>query len=94
MVDEVQQWEAMLEKSIILNLLNIHHFGQRNKVNIYAKLLLIYVHGGFKWIHEPIEIDTRIISKTTRLPTNDEKLKLLFHKRNKKTMAKWRRNSS
>jgi len=55
---EPQQWPKGLDKSGILNLMDISHFGLSNEVNICVKLLLRCVQNTVMWLNEPIEIDS------------------------------------
>jgi hypothetical protein len=43
-----------LEKTCILNLLEIPHFGRSTEINICIKLLLSCIHGGFLWLDRPV----------------------------------------
>jgi hypothetical protein len=68
-----KQWETSLEKTRILNLLEIPHFGQGKYVNNYVNQLLEVLHGGFLWLEEPVSIDMELIAFITGLPSNGEK---------------------
>jgi hypothetical protein len=73
-------WETGLEKSGILNLLEVPHFGHSLEINACVKLLLSCVHGGTLWLDPPVSIDTALIARITGLPKSGEDLTILFNK--------------
>jgi hypothetical protein len=75
---EPQSWASRLEKSGILNLLEIPHFGRSLEINACIKLLLSCIHGGTLWLDPPVSIDTQLIAWIMGLPTIGEDPKTLF----------------
>jgi hypothetical protein len=58
---EPRAWAPGLEKSRILNLLDILHFARSVEINACFKILLRYIHGGYRWINIVVSIDTKLI---------------------------------
>lgn len=78
-----EQDQALGLKTLgILRLLDILHFGRNQKVNTCVKQQLSYVHYGFPWMDEKVEITTQ--SQITGLPIQGEDLQKLFSKENQK----------
>jgi hypothetical protein len=67
-----KQWEAGLENTGILNLVEIPHFGRGKEVNNCIKQLMAVLHGGFLWMEEPISIDVELIAFITGLSSMGE----------------------
>jgi hypothetical protein len=61
-----------MEKTSILNLFYILHFGRSADINICVKLLLSCVHGGFLWLDRPVSIDMELIVCITGLSSKGE----------------------
>jgi hypothetical protein len=59
---ETKMWVIGVEKSGILNLLEVPHFGRSLEINAYVKLLFNYVHGGTLWLDPLVLIDTTLIA--------------------------------
>jgi hypothetical protein len=76
---ETQVWERGLEKSRILNLLEVPHFGRSLEINSCVKLLLNCVHGSTLWLDPPVSIDTALIARITGLSKAGEDLTTLFN---------------
>ena len=51
----------ILEQSGLLNLLKIPHFGQGTEVNSVVHVLLSYVHGGYLWLGNRIDLNVNLI---------------------------------
>jgi hypothetical protein len=66
---EPMQWITRLYNSIIMNLLDITHFGRSKNVGLCVKQLLDKVHGGIMWMDRMVPIDVALIAKITRFPT-------------------------
>jgi hypothetical protein len=49
---EPQTWATGLDKSRIMNLLEIPHFGRSVNINTCVNMLLSCVHGGYLWLEE------------------------------------------
>jgi hypothetical protein len=69
-----KQWAARLANTIILNLLDIPHFGRGQDVNNYVKQLMAVSHRGYLWVEENVSIDMELISYITGLPSRGENL--------------------
>jgi hypothetical protein len=67
-----------LEKSGILNLLQILHFGRSNEINTCVKMLLSCIHGGYLWLDRPMSIDTELIAWIIGFPMTGEDPSILF----------------
>jgi hypothetical protein len=72
-------WEIGIEKSGILNLLKIPHFGHSLEINVCVKLLLKYIHGGTLLLDPWVSIDTKLILWITRLQKVGEDPNTLFN---------------
>lgn len=62
-----QPWTQQLDRSSILNVMKIPHFGRHQEVNVCVKLLLSSYHGGYFWLDHMIVIDTDLIARITGL---------------------------
>ena len=56
-----------LLKSGLLNLLQIPHFGRGIEVNSLVRLLLSYLHGGYLWLSNWVDIGVDLIHHITGL---------------------------
>jgi len=59
---EPKQWIPGLYNTIIMNLLEIPHFGRGKDVNSCVKQLLTLVHGGILWMDRLVSIDVELIT--------------------------------
>jgi hypothetical protein len=59
---------AWLYNTIIMNLLEIPHFGRGKDVNACVKQLLTLVHGGILWMDRHVSIDVELIIEIIGLP--------------------------
>ena len=79
----------ILERSGLLNLLRIPHFGRGAEVNAVVCILLYCVHGGYLWLGNKVDLNIDLIHRITGLSktgqdpktnitgkTNDSKLSL------------------
>jgi hypothetical protein len=80
-------WETRLEKSGILNLLEVPHFGRSLEINACVKLLLSCIHGGTLWLDPPVSIDTALIAWITGLPKAGEDPTTLFNKAGERALS-------
>jgi hypothetical protein len=62
-----QPWTMDITRSIVLNMMNIPHFGRHQEVNVCVKILLLCFHGGYIWLDRCIIIDMALINRITRL---------------------------
>jgi hypothetical protein len=62
-----QPWTMDIARSIVLNVMNIPHFGRHQEVNVCVKILLSCFHGGYLWLDRCIIVDPTLIHKITRL---------------------------
>jgi hypothetical protein len=60
-------WINELTQSMILNVINIPHFGRHQKVNTCIKILLSCYHGAYIWLDKRITMDLVLIHLITRL---------------------------
>ena len=67
-----------LDKSGLLGLINMPHFGRLNKANACVKQLLACFHGGKLWLNEPIQVTVDLIANITRFPKVGEDLTQYF----------------
>ena len=57
----------ILERSGLLNLLRIPHFGRGVEVNAMVHVLLSFVHGGYLWLGNKVDLNVDLIHRITRL---------------------------
>ena len=57
----------ILERSGLLNLLKIPHFGRGPKVNTVVRVLLSCVHRGYLWLSNQIDLNVDLIHHITGL---------------------------
>ena len=57
----------VLERSRLLNLLKIPHFGRGTETNAMVRVLLSYVHGGYLWLSSRVNLNVDLIHHITRL---------------------------
>jgi hypothetical protein len=85
---EPKTWETRLEKSRIMNLLQIPHFGRSNEINACVNMLLSCIHGRYLWMDRPMSIDSELIMQITGLSMVGEDPTLLFSdKSNEKALS-------
>ena len=63
-----KEWDRGLEHSRILPLLYIPHFCHNIPIKTCVKQLLVFFHGGFLCLGNPIPIDIELIAIITCLP--------------------------
>jgi hypothetical protein len=68
MISQPHQWAAGLEKTGILGLLKLPHFGRGQYATTCVKQLLAVTHGGDIWLDKPIPITIEIIAQIIGLP--------------------------
>jgi hypothetical protein len=68
-INQPYQWATGLEKTRILGLLNLPHFGRGQYTTTCIKQLLAVTHGGDIWLDKPIPITVELITQITGLPT-------------------------
>jgi hypothetical protein len=61
------QWAEGLEKTGILGLLELPHFGRGQYANSCIKQLMVVTHGGDLWLDKLISIDVELIAHITGL---------------------------
>ena len=54
----------------MLNLLKIPHFGRGTEVNAVVRVLLSYVHGGYLWLGNRVDLNVDLIHCITGLSKN------------------------
>jgi hypothetical protein len=69
MIIQPHQWEAGLDRTGILGLLKLPHFGRGQYATTCVKQLLADTHGGDIWLDKPVPITVELITQITRLPT-------------------------
>ena len=57
----------ILERSGLLNLLRIPHFGRGAEVNAMVRVLLSHVHGGYLWLGNRVDLNVDLIHHITGL---------------------------
>ena len=63
----LQEWIKKLAPLGLLNLLRIPNFGQSPELNAVVKVLLSYVHNGYLWLDQPIDLNVDVIHRMTGL---------------------------
>jgi hypothetical protein len=61
-IDHPLQWEIGLDKTSILGLLDLPHFGKGQYIGGCIKQLLAVTHGGDIWLDNIVSIDVELIS--------------------------------
>ena len=81
-------WAQGLDRSGLLGLINMPHFGRLNKANAYVIQMLACFHGGMLWLDNPIPVMVDLIAEITGLPKAGEDLAYHFRGRdNDKKLA-------
>ena len=62
-----QPWASGLDKSRLLGLINMPHFGRLNEAHACVKKLLACFHGGTLWLNTPIPVTVDLITSITGL---------------------------
>ena len=57
----------VLDRSGLLNLLEIPHFGRDTEVNAVVQVLLSCVHGGYLWLSNRVDLNVDLIHHITDL---------------------------
>jgi hypothetical protein len=66
-IDQPLRWETRLEKTRILGMLDITHFGKRQYTRRFVKQMLIVTLGGDIWLDKLVSIDVELIANITEL---------------------------
>jgi hypothetical protein len=69
MISHPHQWVAGLDRTRILGLLKLPHFGRDQYMTICVKQLLAVTHGGDIWLDKAILIIVDLIAQIIGLPT-------------------------
>jgi hypothetical protein len=67
-ITKPRKWAAGLDRTRILGLLKIPHFGRGQYASACIKKLLAVTHGGDIWLDKPIPITIELIMQITGLP--------------------------
>jgi hypothetical protein len=67
-ITKPRQWVVGLDRTRILGLLNIPHFGRGQYATTCIKQLLAVMHGGDVWLDKPVPITIELIAQITGLP--------------------------
>ena len=57
----------VLERSGLLNLLSIPHFGRLIEANVVVRVLLSCIHGGYLWLSNRVDLNVDLIHRITGL---------------------------
>jgi hypothetical protein len=68
-ISQPLQWETGLEKTGILGLLDLPHFGRGQHTTACVKQLLAVTHGGDIWLDKIVSIDVELMANITGLPS-------------------------
>jgi hypothetical protein len=68
-ITQPHQWAIRLDRTRILGLLKIPHFGRGQYASSCIKQLLVVMHGGDVWLDKPIAITVELITQITGLTT-------------------------
>jgi hypothetical protein len=68
-IDQPLQWETGLEKTGILGLVDLPHFGRGQHATACVKQLLAVMHGGDIWLDKLISIDVELIANIIGFPS-------------------------
>jgi hypothetical protein len=92
-ITQPHQWATGLERTGILGLLKIPHFGIGQYASACAKQLLEVTHGGDVWLDKPIPITVELIAHIIGLPTRGmDPVLILDDKSKETTLAKDMKN--
>jgi hypothetical protein len=69
MISQPHQWAVGLDRTRILGLLKLPHFGRGQYATTCIKQLLAVTHGGDIWLDKPIPITVELITQITGLPS-------------------------
>jgi hypothetical protein len=87
-ITQPHQWATGLDRTRILGLLKIPHFGRGQYASACIKKLLAVTHGGDVWLDKPIPIIVELITQITGLPTwGMDPALILDDKSKEKTLA-------
>jgi hypothetical protein len=67
-ITKPRKWATRLDRTRILRLLNILHFGRGQYATTCIKKLLAVTHGGDVWMDKPVPITIELIAQITGLP--------------------------
>jgi hypothetical protein len=68
-IDKPLQWATRLEKTGILGLVDIPHFGRGQHATACVKQLLVVTHGGDIWLEKIVLIDVELIANIMEFPS-------------------------
>jgi hypothetical protein len=68
-IEQPLQWENGLQKTRILGLLDLPHFGRGQHATTCVKQLLAVTHGGDIWLVKLVSIDVELIASIIGLPS-------------------------
>ena len=63
----LKPWASGLDKSGLLGLINMPHFGRLNEAHVCVNKLLACFHGGMLWLNTPIPVTVDLIASITSL---------------------------
>jgi hypothetical protein len=87
-IDQPLQWATGLEKTGILGLLDLPHFGRGQYTSSCVKQLLAVTHGGDIWLDKLVSIDVELIAHITGFPSRGmDPMQFLDDKSKEKTLA-------
>jgi hypothetical protein len=87
-ITQPHQWATGLDRTGILGLLKIPHFGRGQYAMTCVKKLLAVMHGGDIWLDKPVPITVELITQITGLPTGGMDPALILDDKSKeKTLA-------
>jgi hypothetical protein len=69
LIHQPLQWAAGLDKTRILSLLDLPHFGRGQYATSCVKQLMAVTHGGYLWLEQLVSIDVEFITHITGLPS-------------------------
>jgi hypothetical protein len=71
-INQPKHWATGLDKTDILGMLDIPHFGRGWDIRNYVKQMMEVTHIGYLWLEQLISIDMDLIAYITGLPTRGE----------------------
>ena len=77
----LKPWASGLEKSRLLGLINMPHFGRLNEAHACVKQLLACFHGGMLWLNMSIPVTVDLIASIIGFPEGGEDLTQYIHGR-------------
>jgi hypothetical protein len=92
-ISQPHQWKVGLDRTGMLGLLQLSHFGRGQSATSCVKKLLAVTHGGDIWLDKPVPITVDLITQITGLPSRGMDPALILDDKSKeKSLAEEMKN--